>query len=127
MGGYHAANEEAPEAKATGMRRTVIERRRVIVVAGKRRIRGNRSARSGYADAEHHSEQRNHFRRRGNRRCQLGDVLCLRQGECRNIRAGRATSPWRLRRLRRLWRLLVVVVRRLQMGLLKLISSPVSR
>jgi hypothetical protein len=61
MGGYHAANEEAPEAKATGMRRTVIERRRVIVVAGKRRIRGNRSAHSGYADAEHDSEQRNHF------------------------------------------------------------------
>jgi hypothetical protein len=62
MGGYHAANEEAPKAKATGMRRTVIERRRVIVVAGKRRIRGNRSAHSGYADAEHDSEQRNHFR-----------------------------------------------------------------
>jgi hypothetical protein len=67
MGGYHAANEEVPKSKAAGMRRAVIERRRVVVVAGERRIRGNRGARSGYADAEHHSEQRNHFRRRGNR------------------------------------------------------------
>jgi hypothetical protein len=59
MGGYRAANEEAPKAKATGMRRTVIERRRVVVVASERRIRGNRSA---YADAEHRSKPRNNAR-----------------------------------------------------------------
>ena len=38
------------------MRRAVVGSRRVVVVAGERRIRGNRRARSKYADAEHHRQ-----------------------------------------------------------------------
>jgi hypothetical protein len=57
MGGHHAPSEETLEAEASGMRGTVVGGRRVVVVAGERRICGNRGARSGYANAEHHSEQ----------------------------------------------------------------------
>jgi len=67
MGGlHHVAREASFEAKASSMRRAVVGSRRVVLVVGER-LRGNRGARSGYADAEHHSEQRNHFRRRRNR------------------------------------------------------------
>jgi hypothetical protein len=44
------------------MRSTVVGGRRVVVVAGERRVCGNRGARSGYTDAEHRSEPRNKFR-----------------------------------------------------------------
>ena len=36
------------------MRRAVVRSRRVVVVAGER-LRGDRGARNGYADAEHRS------------------------------------------------------------------------
>jgi hypothetical protein len=60
MGGDYVAREASSEAKASGMRCPVVGGRRVIVIAGERRIRGHQWARSGYADAEHRSKSRNH-------------------------------------------------------------------
>jgi hypothetical protein len=63
MGGlHHVAREASIEAEASGMRSTVVGGRRVVVVAGERRIRGNRGTGSGYADTEHWSESRNNSR-----------------------------------------------------------------
>jgi hypothetical protein len=62
MGGHHATNEKTLEAEASGMRSTVVGSRRIVVIAGERRLCSNRSARSGYADAEHRSKPRNHVR-----------------------------------------------------------------
>jgi hypothetical protein len=58
----HVARKASFEAEASSLRRAVVGSRRVVVVAGERRISGNRGARSGYADAEHPSEPRNNFR-----------------------------------------------------------------
>jgi hypothetical protein len=61
MGGlYHVAREASFEAKASGMRSTVVGGRRVVVVAGERRIGGNRWA--GYDDTEHRGESGNYSR-----------------------------------------------------------------
>ena len=62
MGGHHAPREEILEAEASSMRCAVVGGRRVVVVAGERRISGNRGARSGYPDAEHLGQSRNHCR-----------------------------------------------------------------
>jgi DNA invertase Pin-like site-specific DNA recombinase len=43
-GGHHAPSEETLEAEASGMRSTLVGGRRVVVVAGERRNRGNRWA-----------------------------------------------------------------------------------
>jgi hypothetical protein len=59
---YHVAHEASFEAKASEESRPGVGSRRVIVVAGERRIRGDHWAGSGYADAEHRSEPRNHSR-----------------------------------------------------------------
>ena len=59
---HHVARETIFKAEESSMRRAVVGGRRVVVVAGERRIRGNRGARSGYADAEHRREPRNNFR-----------------------------------------------------------------
>ena len=59
---HHVARETIFKAEESSMRRAVVGGRRVVVVAGGRRIRGNRGARNGYADAEHRSEPRNNFR-----------------------------------------------------------------
>ena len=59
---HHVAREESFKAEASSMCRAVVGGRRVVVVAGERRIRGNRGARSGYADADHRREPRNNFR-----------------------------------------------------------------
>jgi len=61
MGGlYDVARETTFEAKPSGMRSTVVGGRRVVVVAGERRIGGNRWA--GYDDTEHWGESGNHSR-----------------------------------------------------------------
>ena len=63
MGGlHHVAREASFEAKKWGVRRAFVGGCRIVVVAGERRIRSDRGARSGYADAEHPSEPRNNFR-----------------------------------------------------------------
>ena len=57
MGGLrYVAREASFEAKASEQSPTGVGGRRVVVVAGERRIRGNRWAGSGYADAEHRRE-----------------------------------------------------------------------
>jgi hypothetical protein len=63
MGGFHRVKREASiEAKASGMRSTLVGGGRVVIVAGERRTRGNRGTGSGYTDAEHRSESRHHSR-----------------------------------------------------------------
>jgi hypothetical protein len=57
MGGlHHVTRETSFKTEASSMRRAVVGSRRFVVVAGERRIRGNRRARSKYADAEHHRQ-----------------------------------------------------------------------
>jgi hypothetical protein len=61
MGGlHHVAREASFKAKASEQSLTGIGGRRVIVVAGERRIRDPRWAGSGYVDAER--RPRNHSR-----------------------------------------------------------------
>jgi hypothetical protein len=62
MGGrYYGAREASFEAKASEESRTGVGSR-WVVVAGGRRIRGNRWAGCGYTDAEDSTESRNHSR-----------------------------------------------------------------
>jgi hypothetical protein len=74
MGDGHGARETTLQAKATGQSPGGVGRHRFVVLAGEQRIRCTGSK---YAAAEHWSEPRNHSRRRGALRRQLGDVLRL--------------------------------------------------
>jgi hypothetical protein len=56
----HVAHEESFKAQESSMRRAVVGSRRVVVVAGERRIRGTQWAGNGYADAELWSDSRKH-------------------------------------------------------------------
>jgi hypothetical protein len=60
MGGHHAPREEILEAEASSMRCAVVGSRRIVVVAGDRRIGGTQWAGNGYADAELWSDSRKH-------------------------------------------------------------------
>jgi len=74
--------------------------RRRVFLAGKRRVCLNQRSNGKYT--AHRTESGTLSRRGGNFRRQFGDVLCLRQGKCRTVRAPSKpeTRPWRLRRRR---------------------------
>ena len=58
----HVPRKASFKAEESSLRRAIVGSSRVVVVAGERRTRGNRSAHSGYADAEHRSKPRNNAR-----------------------------------------------------------------
>src|ERR1700722_5843123 len=97
-GGRDVAREASFEAKAQKQGSASVGSRRFVVLAGERRIRW---AGGEYADAERWIEPRNHSRRGGNLRRQLGDVLRLRQRERRNIATRRRARQRWLRRVGR--------------------------
>jgi hypothetical protein len=106
MGGLHyGAREASFEAKGPEENLTGIRGGGGVLGGGGRRI-GNCADREWTA-ARHRTGYRNHTRRGGNLRRQLGDVLCLRQGKSPGLRQGRhparrreTCTAQRLRRLR---------------------------
>jgi hypothetical protein len=96
----YAACEASFEAKSGDEGCSGIGRRRPVSITSGH-IRSDQRADGGYVnDEQHHAGARNYFRRRGNIRRQLGDLLCFRQGKHRSARV-RHTACQR-RRLRRL-------------------------
>jgi hypothetical protein len=103
-GGLHnGAREASFEAKASEDSLTGMGGRRYVLGDGGRRIGGS-CPDCECTIARHRTTSRHYARRGGNIRRQLGDVLCLRQGNPRNARP---TTGQGLRRLRRQvrWRL----------------------
>src|SRR5262245_979022 len=120
----YAAYEACFEAKISEGSRTGGGSRRRVLVAGGRRIRGNRCAGRG-STVVGYLPAPNHPQRGRNRRRQLGDVLRLRQGKRRNAPTWRKICPrlWTLRGLQRLRQRLPLRrrVRRLRLRRLRLL------
>jgi hypothetical protein len=101
----YAAEEAGVQAnKSEGSRAGAGSRRRVFVADG-RRVRGNRRAGTGCTVKGYDIESRLHPQRGGDRRRQLGNVLCLRQGKLRGIPVRRTICPRLRLQMRRLQRL----------------------
>jgi hypothetical protein len=79
---------------------------RPVSITSRRRICSGHWAGGGYADdEEHHARARHYFRRRGDIRRQLGDVLRFREGKGGSARVWHTACQRWLRRLQRLrWR-----------------------
>jgi hypothetical protein len=96
----YATREASFEAKSGDEGRSGIGCRRPVSITSGGRIRSGHWAGGGYADdEEHHARARNCFRRRGNIRRQLGDVLRFREGKDWSARVRHAACSRRLRRL----------------------------
>ena len=95
LGDYHVGEKLRSKLKRGSKVVPVLGRRRLsLSLAGG--ASAGRCASCGCADAQGISKSRNHARRGGNRRHQLGDILCLRQRKCRTIAAQRKAGVWLL-------------------------------
>jgi hypothetical protein len=96
----YATREASFEAKSGDEGRAGLGCRRSVSITSRGRIRSGHWAGGGYADdEEHHARARNYFRRRGNIRRQLGDVLRFREGKDASARVWDTACQRRVRRL----------------------------
>jgi hypothetical protein len=83
----YATCEASFEAKSRDEGRSGVGCRRPVSITSRGRIRSDQWVGGGYADdAEQYPGAPNHTRRRGNLRCQPGNVLRFRQGKHRSAR-----------------------------------------